>query len=243
MSPSAPLNSTKCRIRAASAVAAGGLSTPNVPTLNTSAMGSWDWPQTLRQRGAEPLRLHHLQRKPALAHETALHCIVLDCSASMRQTGALAHAKGLLLALLAEAYQARAHAALFCFGGQGVQLQLPPQRPPAWNDAWLAPIGGGGHSPLAQAVTQADELLRNAHRYAPAQRTLWLLSDGRVAHLPERPTHTAHTTLVDCERNRIPLARMTQLAQRWQCSYLHLDQLAPPSSDDSVHIHTTLKNR
>lgn len=89
----------------------------------------------------------------------------------------LIQTKGLLLALLQEAYQQRAHAALLCFGGQGLQWRLNAQRPPAWNDAWLAPIGGGGHSPLAQTLSEADHSLQRAQRYAPAKRTLWLLSD------------------------------------------------------------------
>lgn len=144
----------------------------------------------------------------------------------MLHSGALAQAKGVLLALLQSIYQQRAHASLLCFGGQGMQWRLRTQRPPAWNDAWLAPIGGGGHSPLAQALSEADCALQAAKRYPAAARRLWLLSDGRVPALPAMPEHAAQIHLIDCELNRIPLARMAQLTQQWQCRYQHLQELA-----------------
>lgn len=143
----------------------------------------------------------------------------------MLHSGALAKAKGVLLALLQSIYQQRAHASLLCFGGQGMQWRMQAQRPPAWNDDWLAPIGGGGHSPLAQALAEADEALHAAKRYAPAMRTMWLLSDGRVPQAPAMPQHAAQLRLVDCETHRIPLARMALWAQQWQCGYVHLDGL------------------
>jgi len=46
----------------------------------------------------------------------------------MRNDGNLARAKGLLLALMQEAYQRRDHVALLCFAGEVVELRLPPRR-------------------------------------------------------------------------------------------------------------------
>lgn len=193
---------------------------------HAAAMQSIDWVRTLAARGQQRLQAAHIQRQTAEHYHTAMHCIVLDCSASMLHSGALAQAKGVLLALLQSIYQQRAHASLLCFGGQGLQWRLRTQRPPAWNDSWLAPIGGGGHSPLAQALSEADCALQTAKRYPLTARTLWLLSDGRVPSLPAMPEHAAQIHLIDCELTRIPLARMAQLAQQWQCGYQHLQEFA-----------------
>ncbi|PAT33855.1 magnesium chelatase [Vandammella animalimorsus] len=185
-----------------------------------AAASSWDWVRTLIARGSAELQPQHLRRQSTLAQPPQLHCIVLDCSASMLRSGALAQAKGLLLALMQQAYQQRQHIALLCFGGQGVQLRLPPQRPPAWSQDWIAPIPGGGGTPLALAVAQADQLLhRHAGRNGPAGHSLWLLSDGRSQSLPQRPAHAQQLVLIDCERARIRLGRMRTLAEQWQAHY------------------------
>jgi magnesium chelatase subunit ChlD-like protein len=127
------------------------------------------------------LRAEHLRHRPRQARSGALHCLLLDCSASMRNDGNLARAKGLLLALMQEAYQRRDHVALLCFAGDVVELRLPPRRASAWNDDWVAPIGAGGGTPLALGVQRAGQLLAgNASR----QRWLWLLTDGAAAKAP-----------------------------------------------------------
>jgi hypothetical protein len=67
------------------------------------------------------LRAEHLRRRPLEARSGALHCFLLDCSASMRNDGNLARAKGMLLSLMEEAYQRRDHVALLCFAGDVVE--------------------------------------------------------------------------------------------------------------------------
>jgi hypothetical protein len=85
----------------------------------------------------------------------------------MRSDGNLARAKGLLLALMQEAYQRRDHVALLCFAGEVTELRLPPRRAGAWNDDWVAPIAAGGGTPLALGVQRAGQLLAK-ERIAPA---------------------------------------------------------------------------
>ena len=175
-------------------------------------MPPFDWPRTLIARGAEPLQAEHLRHRAMSAPGGALHCFVLDCSGSMRTGGRLAQAKGVLLALMDEAYRRRDAVALLCFGGDTVELRVPPQRAAAWNDAWVAPIGGGGGTPLAAAVQQADALLM---RQTGRMRWLWLLSDGRSTEAPPRPLSAERRIVVDFESGRGSLGRAALLADRW----------------------------
>jgi len=184
---------------------------------------AFDWPRTLVARGAADLRAEHLRHRPQQARSGALHCFLLDCSASMRNDGNLARAKGLLLALMQEAYQRRDHVALLCFAGNVAGLRLSPRRASAWNDDWIAPIGAGGGTPLALGVERAEQLLV---RSEARQRWLWLLTDGRTSESPVRPEAADVACVVDFEAARIPLHRARQLAERWQARYLAADQAA-----------------
>lgn len=179
-----------------------------------------DWPRTLIARGGGALRPEHLRPAPRLPHASALHCFVLDCSASMLAGGRLAQAKGLLGALIAQAYRWRDQVALISFGGHAATLRLPPRRAMPAASAWLAPIGGGGGTPLAQALAQADALLR---RHPHGARWLWLLTDGRTRETPPRPAHAEHLHLVDFDHARPPLGRARQLAALWQAHYRPAD--------------------
>ncbi|WP_349816641.1 VWA domain-containing protein [Acidovorax sp. SUPP3334] len=166
------------------------------------------------------LQREHLRRQPAQALMGRLHCFVLDCSASMVGSGALARAKGVLLALMQEAYRERDDVALLCFGGNGVQLRVSPQRAPAWSDAWVAPIGGGGGTPLDRAVAHAAQVLHGARG---REGWLWLLTDGRTREQPGRPA-SAHTAcVVDFDTARLTLHRAERLAQHWQAHYWTAD--------------------
>lgn len=183
-------------------------------------MGStaYDWPRTLMARGAgAQLRPDHLRRRPQEARSGALHCFLLDCSASMLKDGKLARAKGVLVALMEEAYRRRDHVALLCFGGNAVELRMPPRRAGAWNDAWLAPIVGGGGTPLTLGVQQASILLA---KHDSAQRWLWLLTDGRSTESPTRPPGVDMATVVDFEAGPGALGRAASLAAAWRAAHV-----------------------
>ncbi|MBB1602293.1 VWA domain-containing protein [Variovorax sp. UMC13] len=188
-------------------------------------MGStaYDWPRTLMARGAEAqLRPEHLRRRPQEARSGALHCFLLDCSASMLKDGKLARAKGVLVALMEEAYRRRDSVALLCFGGNTVELRMPPRRAGAFNDAWLAPIAGGGGTPLTLGVQQAGILLA---KHEAAQRWLWLLTDGRSAESPARPAGVDVAMVVDLEGGRGTLRRAEELALDWDAEYTTLHRV------------------
>ncbi len=69
----------------------------------------------------------------------------------------LALAKGLLVALFDRAYRERAEVALVCFGGGQAQVRRQPGAAHWWNEHWVAPIGGGGGTPLALGVRSAAQ--------------------------------------------------------------------------------------
>lgn len=128
--------------------------------------------------------------------------------------GGLARAKGVLLDLFREAYLRREHVALVCLGGEGVQLRLAPCKAGAWSDDWVAPIGGGGGTPLAAALHCASDLLA-AQSSGGMQTWLWLMTDARTREVPARPTHADVIRVLDFESGRVRLGRARVLAEAW----------------------------
>ena len=140
----------------------------------------------------------------------------------MAAGGALARAKGVLLALMEQAYRQRERVALLCFAGTQVELRLPPRKAAAWNDDWVAPIGAGGGTPLSPAIAQAAQLLAKHG----GEGWLWLLTDGRSRDRPERPAQAAGLHVIDFEQGRVRLGRAQALAQAWGAPCLRADAWA-----------------
>jgi magnesium chelatase subunit ChlD-like protein len=175
------------------------------------------WPHTLAAKGGATLRAAHLRYARRKTGSGALHCFVLDCSASMLAHGQLALAKGLLIALFDRARGERVEVALICFGGARAELRFGPAVPRWWNERWLEPIGGGGGTPLEAGMARAAQVLEAAARRDPArERHLWLFSDGRTTQWPERPRLADRITVVDCEASVVRVGRCRALAQAWE---------------------------
>ncbi|GAB7125518.1 VWA domain-containing protein [Silvimonas sp. JCM 19000] len=163
------------------------------------------------------LAAEHLRYQAQRAPAGVLHCFVLDCSASMLRGEQLALAKGWLASMFDQAAQQRAMAALICFGGQQADLRFGPAVPRWWNERWLAPLTGGGGTPLRLALHKADALLARAARLHPAQqRHLWLLTDGRSTETPSRPSHADEIHIVDFETGPLRLGRCATLRTAWK---------------------------
>jgi magnesium chelatase subunit ChlD-like protein len=184
------------------------------------------WPSTLLAKRQQTLRGEHLRFVREVPRGGVLHCFVLDCSASMLAGQRLALAKGLLIALFDHAGAARAEAALVCFGGARADLRFGPAVPRWWNERWLCPVGGGGGTPLAIGVDRAAQLLqRHARRMPAQQRWLWILTDGRSADRPQRPSHADEIIFVDFEREAIRLGRCAGLARAWDATWVRPEDL------------------
>jgi magnesium chelatase subunit ChlD-like protein len=176
--------------------------------------------QTLLAKRNQALDATHLRFHREQGDSSALHCFVLDCSGSMLSGKRLALAKGLVVALFDRAYRERAEVALVCFGGTTAEVRREPGAAHWWNDRWLAPIAGGGGTPLALGVRTGASVLAKAARHRASQRRfLWLLTDGRSPETPSRPDPADQIVIVDFENEAVRLGRCVTLAHSWQADY------------------------
>lgn len=180
-----------------------------------------DWLRTLVAKGPQRLAPAHLRHRPLNARVPSLHLIALDTSGSMRQGGRLAKAKGYAVHLIEQAARAGDHVALLCFGGQGVELLVPPGPARAAGSARVRPVGGGGGTPLTACLAQAEQLLRSdlRRRGTGSTNCLWLLTDGRTLEQPTAPTAADHTVVVDFDDPLRPLGRCAAWAERWRAEH------------------------
>lgn len=174
------------------------------------------WPRTMAHKGPGSLTRVHLQWERAPNEPPALHLIALDNSGSMRQGARLAQAKAFAVRLLDEATRSGSYVAVLLFGGQGVQwLQTAA---PARRSV-MAPVsrlGGGGGTPLAEGLSQAQvELQTFGRRHSGASRTFWLLTDGRSLEQPSVPQAADQVVIVDFDDPMRPLGRCRHWAERW----------------------------
>jgi magnesium chelatase subunit D len=91
----------------------------------------------------------------------------------------LAEAKGAVELLLAESYVRRDQIALIAFRGATADVLLPPTRALARAKRSLAALPGGGGTPIATALEQAQRLAEGVRRRGPDVRIV-LLTDGRA---------------------------------------------------------------
>ncbi len=180
-----------------------------------------DWVRTLMAKGPQPLAASHLRHRPLSIRMPSLHLIALDTSGSMRAGGRLARAKGYAARLIEQAARAGDDVALLCFGGQGVELLLPPGPARAASSARVRPVGGGGGTPLVACLKEADRLLRVAQKKhgGSGATHLWLLTDGRTLEQPSAPTAANHVIVVDFDDPLRPIGRCAAWAERWQAEH------------------------
>ena len=176
------------------------------------------WLRTLVTKGPAALQPRHLRYQPRSNALPQLHCILLDTSGSMRQGGRLALAKGFAARLIEEAARMGDDVALLSFGGRGVELLVPPGPARAAGAARVRQCGGGGGTPLVQALAVAQGLLTRSPYAA-----LWLLTDGRTLEQPTAVQGAAQTVIVDFDDPKRPLGRCAVWAARWGAEH----RLAP----------------
>ena len=140
-----------------------------------------DWVRTLVAKGRQRLDAPHLRHRHEPVRLPTLHLIALDTSGSMRRGGALAQAKGVAAALVAQAKRQGDDVALLGFGGQGVQLLLPPQTARLAAVAHIRPLGGGGGTPMADCMHQAQRLLLARQRQQQGARAVLCCSPMAAA--------------------------------------------------------------
>lgn len=189
-----------------------------------------DWPRTLQAKGPGPLHRQHLRWRPAPAGPARLHLLLLDTSGSMQRHGRLALAKGCAAWLIAQAARRGDDLGLLGFGGQGVQWLLPPGPARRAAGRRVQPLGGGGGTPLAAALAQADAALRRARRGCSSTDTwLWLLTDGRSPAQPPAPRWARQVVIVDHDDPLCRAGRCGTWAAHWGAQ--HVQPLAASWQD------------
>jgi magnesium chelatase subunit ChlD-like protein len=195
---------------------------PHTPSIGAAALGerrrsaAIAWLPTVLAKGPALLQRDHLRHQPVVLRASRLHCIVLDTSGSMRQRGRLALAKGYASFMIEQAARQGDDVALLRFGGEGVELLLPPGRARLSGSQRLRPLGGGGGTPLAAALAQAERLLQRTLRVSgPSECWLWLLTDGRTLEQPQAPLTPQHLVIVDFDDPKKNLGRCAVWATRW----------------------------
>ena len=163
-----------------------------LPPRGSSGQGRVDLVATLRaaapwqtiRRAADPARTGPIVRRADLRHRRyeeksdRLLIFTVDASGSAA-LARLAEAKGAVEILLAEAYARRDHVALVAFRGEGADLLLPPTRSLVQTKRRLAALPGGGGTPLAHGLMEAQAVAETARRKGLTP-TLVLLTDGRA---------------------------------------------------------------
>ncbi len=161
-----------------------------------------------------------LRWRAVLQRTPQLHCILLDTSGSMQRGARIGQAKGFAARLIAQAARAGEHVALLAFGGQGVELLLPPGPARAAGAERVRPLASGGGTPLAAALDQAEALLQAAQRRGQSQGAcLWLLTDGRTRESPTAPRSAAQRVIVDFDDPLRPAGRCPAWAAAWGADY------------------------
>ncbi|MFF7709724.1 VWA domain-containing protein [Pseudomonas sp. NPDC007930] len=152
-----------------------------------------------------------------------LWLVIVDASASTQRHGALRDAKGVLAALFDSAYRARARLALLNASGASPRWARQGLKASAALQGWLAALGGGGGTPLAEALALAGPWLARRRAACPEEQVRCLvITDGRVRELEAQPLGCA-TWLLDIERGALRLGRGRVLAQQLGAQYLHID--------------------
>lgn len=189
----------------------------------TAVADGIDWLATSIAKGPKPLALRHLHVRRREAHSKERHVFLLDCSASMVANGGLALAKALLTPWLRQLRRESTEAVLYCFGGGRVDRRFGPAIPSGWNERWIAPIGGGGGTPLTLGLTTVQ-------RAVPAARDrphrLFLLTDGRTTEQPIRPAGFETITVIDFNDRPLAAGRCALLAQRWSAHCIPASTMA-----------------
>ncbi len=178
----------------------------------------------------------HVRYVTRRGRERQLIVFVVDASGSMAAAARMRAAKGVVCALLEDAYKKRDAVALVAFRGVGAETLVPPTRSAALAYRRLAAMPTGGRTPLADGLRVARELIAVAARRDPSARAyLVLVSDAR-ANAPQHDAFGAamheaalieardvRVLCVDTESGRIRFHQVARLATAMAGSYRHLD--------------------
>jgi len=156
-----------------------------VRTERTDGEGDVDVAASVRAaatRGSRRVGSRDLRQSVRAGEAGTLVVFAVDASASMRP--AMRAAKGCVLELLKDAYQARDEVAMVTFAGDGAEVVLPPTESPSLAARHLKDLPTGDRTPLPAGLATASDVLARA---APDAAVAVVVTDGR-ANSGESPT-------------------------------------------------------
>ncbi|WP_277542988.1 VWA domain-containing protein [Haloarcula laminariae] len=127
------------------------------------------------QRGADEVGSRDLRQSVRAGDAGTLVVFAVDASASMRP--AMRTAKGCVLELLKDAYQARDEVAVVTFAGDGADVVLPPTDSVSLAARHLKELPTGDRTPLPAGLTTAAEVVTQAD---PDAAVAVVVTDGRA---------------------------------------------------------------
>jgi magnesium chelatase subunit D len=126
-------------------------------------------------RGSGRVESRDLRKSVRAGDAETLVVFAVDASASMRP--AMKAAKGTVLELLKDAYQARDQVAFVTFAGEGADVVLPPTDSVSLAARHLKDLPTGDRTPLPDGLTAAREVLGRAE---PDAGIVVVVTDGRA---------------------------------------------------------------
>ncbi|WP_323674175.1 VWA domain-containing protein [Halorubellus sp. PRR65] len=192
-------------------------------------------------RGADGVESRDLRASVRSSDASALVVFVVDASASMRP--AMRAAKGTVLELLQDAYQARDEVAFVAFAGDDASVLLPPTDSVTLAARHLKDLPTGDRTPLPAGLRTAGDVLERA---APAASVVVLVSDGRANVADGSPTREtrdaaarlraagSHVVVVDAGSDGERAALTTAIAEETDGERVPLDALTAERVDAAV---------
>jgi magnesium chelatase subunit D len=126
-------------------------------------------------RGGSSVASRDLRRSVRRSDGAALVLFVVDASASMRP--AMRAAKGTVLELLQDAYEARDEVGFVAFAGEDASVLLPPTDSVTLAARHLKELPSGDRTPLPAGLRTAGDVLERAD---PAASVVVVVTDGRA---------------------------------------------------------------
>jgi magnesium chelatase subunit D len=126
-------------------------------------------------RGGSSVQSRDLRQSVRRSDGAALVLFVVDASASMRP--AMRAAKGTVLELLQDAYEARDQVGFVAFAGEDASVLLPPTDSVTLAARHLKELPSGDRTPLPAGLRTASDVLERAD---PAASVVVVVTDGRA---------------------------------------------------------------
>lgn len=178
-----------------------------------------DWFATLMANGGR-WPLQDIRFKKARTGQPLVHLILLDTSGSTLGGRLLGQAKGLVQALAKLAYGTRDQLAVMGFGNDRVTTVLTRRRAPKNMLEKLDALGGGGGTPLRDAITQATRTIGQWQRQEPGLSVCtYLITDGRTRQSVAGLAALGDCVVIDAEQGPVKRGRADQIATQLGARY------------------------